>query len=70
MWGSSNNCDALKQTEGGGTGITFVPGNSYKAIGESLTGLRPNYKLVLMDFSDKPLVITDEIIANRWRNIL
>jgi hypothetical protein len=33
-------------------------------------GLRPNYKLVLRDFSDKPLVITDEIIANRWRNIL
>jgi alcohol dehydrogenase len=57
--------DALKQS--GGSDIILATYNSCKAVGEALKGLTPNGRLVLMGFSGEPLVITAEIIANRWR---
>jgi dehydrogenase len=58
--------NALKKS-GGGADIILVTSNSYKAVGEALKGLRPDGRLVVMGFSGEPLVITAEIIANRWR---
>jgi len=60
-----NNGNSLKQS--GGADIILVTSNSYKEIGDALKGLRPDGRLVLMGFSGEPLVISSEIIPNRWR---
>ncbi len=73
-----NNGDTLKQdgsiggngssTGGnGGADILLVTNNSYKAVADAMKGLRSDGRVVLMGFSGEPLVITSEIIVNRWR---
>ncbi len=58
------NGDKLKQN--GGADILLVTTNSYKAVNDALKGLRPDGRLVLMGVSEEPLVITSELIGNRW----
>lgn len=62
-----NNGDTLKQD--GGSDILLVTNNSYKAVADAMKGLRPDGRVVLMGFSGEPLVITSDIIVNRWRII-
>ncbi|MGC2571055.1 MAG: hypothetical protein WA364_06040 [Candidatus Nitrosopolaris sp.] len=54
---------SLKQA--GGADVILVTSNSYKAASESLKGLRPDGRMVLMGISEEPLVVTSEIIGNR-----
>ena len=63
-----SNGEALKQA-GGGADVILVTSNSYKAASESLKGLRPDGRMVLMGFSTEPLIVTSEIIGNRSRII-
>ncbi len=58
------NGDKLKQN--GGADILLVTTNSYKSVSDVLKGLRPDGRLVLMGVSEEPLVITSELIGNRW----
>jgi D-arabinose 1-dehydrogenase-like Zn-dependent alcohol dehydrogenase len=62
-----SNSDALKQA--GGADVILVTSNSYKAASESLKGLRPDGRMVVMAISGEPLVVTSEIIRNRIRII-
>ncbi len=62
-----SNGEALKQA--GGADVILMTSNSYKAAGESLKGLRPDGRMVLMGFSTEPLMITPEILINRSRII-
>ena len=62
-----SNGEALKQA--GGVDVILVTSNSYKAASESLKGLRPYGRMVLMGISDEPLIVTSEIIGNRSRII-
>ncbi|MER5174859.1 MAG: alcohol dehydrogenase catalytic domain-containing protein [Candidatus Nitrosocosmicus sp.] len=71
-----NNGESLKQDgshsgngNGGGADIMLVTNNSYKTVGDAMKGLRPDGRVVLMGFSGEPLVITSDIIVNRWRII-
>jgi threonine dehydrogenase-like Zn-dependent dehydrogenase len=57
--------DALKQA--GGADVILVTSNSYKTASESLQGLRPDGRMVLMGLSNEPLIVTSEIIGNRSR---
>ena len=59
--------ETLKQA--GGADVILVTSNSYKAASESLKGLRPDGRMVLMGISDEPLIVTSEIIGNRSRII-
>ncbi|MGA9149692.1 MAG: alcohol dehydrogenase catalytic domain-containing protein [Candidatus Nitrosopolaris sp.] len=63
-----SNGEALKQA-GGGADVILVTSNSYKAASESLKGLRPDGRMVLMGISGEPLIVTSEIIVNRSRII-
>ena len=63
-----SNGEALKQA-GGGADVILVTSNSYKAASESLKGLRPDGRMVIMGFSTEPLIVTSEIIGNRSRII-
>ena len=58
----------MKQV-GGGADVILVTSNSYKAASESLKGLRPDGRMVLMGISGEPLMVTFEIIRNRSRII-
>ena len=58
-----SNGEALKQA--GGAAVILVTSNSYNAASESLKGLRPYGRMVLMGFSTEPLRVTSEIIGNR-----
>jgi alcohol dehydrogenase len=62
-----SNGEALKQR--GGADVILVTSNSYKAASESLKGLRPDGRMVLMGFSTEPLIVTPEILINRSRII-
>jgi alcohol dehydrogenase len=62
-----SNGEALKQA--GGADVILVTSNSYKAASESLKGLRPDGRMVLMGISEEPLIVTSEIIGNRSRII-
>jgi alcohol dehydrogenase len=53
----------------GGADVILVTSNSYTAASESLKGLRPDGRMVLMGLSDEPLIVTAEIIGNRSRII-
>ena len=55
--------------QAGGADVILVTSNSYKAASESLKGLRPDGRMVLMGISEEPLVVTSEIIGNRIRII-
>ena len=63
----ASNGEILKQA--GGADVILVTSNSYKAASESLKGLRPDGRMVLMGISDEPLIVTSEIIGNRSRII-
>ena len=63
----ASNGEILKQA--GGADVILVTSNSYKTAGESLKGLRPDGRMVLMGISDEPLIVTSEIIGNRSRII-
>ena len=62
-----SNGDALKQA--GGADVILVTSNSYNAASEVLKSLRPDGRLVLMDVSAEPLLVSAEIIGNRSRII-
>jgi alcohol dehydrogenase len=62
-----SNGEVLKQA--GGADVILATTNSYKAASESLKGLRPDGRMVLMGISDEPLIVTSEIIGNRSRII-
>jgi hypothetical protein len=53
----------LKQA--GGADVILVTSNSYKAATESLKRLCPDGRMVLIRFSEEPLIVTSEILGNR-----
>ena len=65
----ANDGGMLKQSDGGGADIVPVTNNSYKVATEALRGLRPNGRMILMDISAEPLVVTSRIIGNCCRII-
>ena len=46
--------------EAGGADVTLATTNTYKAAADSLKGLRPDGRLVLLAISDDPFVIANE----------
>jgi alcohol dehydrogenase len=62
-----SNGDALKQV--GGADVILVTSNSYKTASESLQGLHPDGRMVLMGLSNELLIVTSQIIENRSRII-
>jgi len=56
--------------EGGGADIILATSNSYKATADSLKGLRPDGRLILMGVSaTEPLTLSPEILFKRARII-
>ena len=53
----------------GGADVILATSNSYKATGETLKGLRPDGRLVLMGISDEPLIVTGHLLMTRGRII-
>jgi alcohol dehydrogenase len=53
----------------GGADVILATSNSYKATGETLKGLRPDGRLVLMGISDEPLIVTGQLLMGRGRII-
>jgi alcohol dehydrogenase len=53
----------------GGADVILATSNSYKATGDTLKGLRPDGRLVLMGISDEPLIVTGHLLTNRGRII-
>ena len=53
----------------GGADVILATSNSYKATGETLKGLRPDGRLVLMGISDEPLIVTGHLLMSRGRII-
>jgi alcohol dehydrogenase len=49
--------------------VILATSNSYKATGETLKGLRPDGRLVLMGISDEPLIVTGHLLMGRGRII-
>ena len=56
--------------EGGGADIILATSNSYKATADSLKGLRPDGRLILMGVSaTEPLTLSPELLFKRGRII-
>jgi alcohol dehydrogenase len=56
--------------EGGGADVILATSNSYKATADSLKGLRPDGRLILMGVSaTEPLTLSPEILFKRARII-
>ena len=53
----------------GGADVILATSNSYKATGDTLKGLRPDGRLVLMGISDEPLIVTGHLLMGRGRII-
>jgi D-arabinose 1-dehydrogenase-like Zn-dependent alcohol dehydrogenase len=53
----------------GGADVILATSNSYKTTGETLKGLRPDGRLVLMGISDEPLIVTGHLLMGRGRII-
>ncbi len=53
----------------GGADVILATSNSYKATGDTLKGLRPDGRLVLMGISDEPLIVTGHLLMTRGRII-
>ena len=53
----------------GGADVILATSNSYKATGETLKGLRPDGRLVLMGISDEPLIVKGHLLMSRGRII-
>jgi alcohol dehydrogenase len=53
--------------EAGGADVTLATSNSYKAAADTLKGLRPDGRLILIGFSDEPFTISSpfELFSNR-----
>jgi alcohol dehydrogenase len=49
--------------------VILTTSNSYKATGETLKGLRPDGRLVLMGISDEPLIVIGHLLMGRGRII-
>jgi alcohol dehydrogenase len=55
---------------GGGADVILATSNSYKTIGDSLNGLRPDGRMILMGVSTtEPLIIPPDLIFKRGRII-
>ena len=39
---------------------------TYKTVGDAMNGLRSDERVVLMKFSGQPIIITLDIVVNRW----
>jgi alcohol dehydrogenase len=56
--------------EGGGADVILATSNSYRATADSLKGLRPDGRLILMGVSaTEPLTVSPEILFKRGRII-
>jgi alcohol dehydrogenase len=56
--------------EGGGADVILATSNSYKATADSLKGLRPDGRLILMGVSaTEPLTLSPELLFKRGRII-
>ena len=53
----------------GGADVILATSNSYKATSDTLKGLRPDGRLVLMGLSDEPLIVTGHLLMGRGRII-
>ena len=53
----------------GGADVILATSNSYKATSNTLKGLRPDGRLVLMGISDEPLIVTGHLLYGRGRII-
>jgi alcohol dehydrogenase len=53
----------------GGADVILATSNSYKTTGDTLKGLRPDGRLVLMGISDEPLIVTGHLLMGRGRII-
>ena len=53
----------------GGADVILATSNSYKATSDTLKGLRPDGRLVLMGISDEPLIVTGHLLYGRGRII-
>ena len=55
---------------GGGADVILATSNSYKTIGDSLNGLRPDGRIILMGVSTtEPLIVPPDLIFRRGRII-
>ncbi len=55
---------------GGGADVILATSNSYKTIGDSLNGLRPDGRMILMGVSTtEPLIVSPDLIFRRGRII-
>jgi alcohol dehydrogenase len=63
--------DAQQLKEAGGADVILATTNSYKAAADTLKGLRPDGRLVLIGISDEPFVIANgfEVMGNRLQII-
>jgi len=53
----------------GGADVILATSNSYKATSDTLKGLRPDGRLVLMGLSEEPLIVTGYLLMGRGRII-
>ena len=53
----------------GGADVILATSNSYNATSDTLKGLRPDGRLVLMGLSDEPLIVTSHLLMGRGRII-
>lgn len=53
----------------GGADVILATSNSYKATSDTLKGLRPDGRLVLMGLSNEPLTVTGHLLFGRGRII-
>ena len=55
---------------GGGADVILATSNSYKTIGDSLNGLRPDGRIILMGvLTTEPLIVPPDLIFRRGRII-
>ena len=61
------NAEGLKNS--GGADVILATGNSNKAASESIAGLRPDGRLIVMGFDSNPIQVPPEILLSRLRII-
>jgi len=61
------NAEELKNS--GGADVILATGNSNKAASESIAGLRPDGRLMIMGFDSQPIQVPPEILLSRLRII-
>jgi alcohol dehydrogenase len=55
--------------KGGGADVILVTGNSWKAAGDAIQGLRPEGRVVLMGVSNEPLIVSPALLFIEGRII-